>query len=252
MKFSYHIKGMHCPACVEKINSALSPKVMVVEVTYNPPLLTIEAPKPPSLNELNKYIAMAGNYQLRAIADNRTGADSEVVSSEVVSDEKTSSGLGAYYPILLIAMYIFGVSVINNVHWHGMNWQGWMSQFMAGFFLVFSAFKFLDLRGFADGYASYDLLAGRWYTYGFIYPFLELGLGVLYLTNWFPVSTQVLTIVIMGFSSIGVIHSLLKKQKITCACLGTVLKVPLSTVTLAEDLAMVILAALSLIITGSQ
>ena len=112
---------------------------------------------------------------------------------------------------------------------------------------IFSTFKLLDIRGFAEGYATYDLLARQWYVYGFIYPFLELGLGILYLKTVFPITTQILTIVIMGFSSLGVINSLLKKQKIRCSCLGTIINVPLSTVTLVEDLAMVILAGLTLI-----
>lgn len=156
-------------------------------------------------------------------------------------------GIKAYYPIFLIAAYILGVATINNYSDQGMNWEHWMNQFMAGFFLVFSAFKFLDIRGFAEGYATYDLLAKRWYTYGFIYPFLELALGILYLTQWSLTLTQLATVIIMGFSSIGVIQSLLKKQKFQCACLGTIIKVPLSTVTLFEDLLMVVLALLALL-----
>lgn len=159
---------------------------------------------------------------------------------------ESNSGLMDYYPIFLIAAYIVVVVTINNFSGQVMNWYGWMQQFMAGFFLVFSAFKFLDIRGFAEGYASYDLLARRWYVYGYIYPFLELSLGILYLTGWFSTATQFATILIMGFSSIGVINSLLKKQKFNCACLGTVLKVPLSSITLIEDLTMVIMAIMSL------
>jgi hypothetical protein len=41
--------------------------------------------------------------------------------------------------------------------------------FMAGFFLVFAGFKLLDLKGFAEGYSTYDLLASRWSSYGYIY-----------------------------------------------------------------------------------
>lgn len=162
--------------------------------------------------------------------------------------EHQASSIRDYYPIFLIAAYILGVATINNFNGNEMNWQGWMNQFMAGFFLVFSAFKFLDLKGFADGYASYDLLAKRWHAYGYIYPFLELSLGILYLTQSLPVFTQVATIIIMGFSSIGVINSLIKKQKFHCACLGTVLKVPLSSITLIEDLSMVALAVLALLL----
>ena len=177
-----------------------------------------------------------GKYTLHSKTDNLppTSNDSEI-------------GLRAYYPLFLIAAYIIGVASINNFTWQGIHWQSWMTQFMAGFFLIFSAFKFLDIRGFADGYATYDLLARRWHAYGYLYPFLELSLGILYLTQSLPTMTQAATIIIMGFSSIGVINSLLKKQKFQCACLGTLLKVPLSSVTLIEDLTMVVLAALTLI-----
>lgn len=230
MKFIYRIEGMHCAACVEKIKSALTPHFKVMDVTLNPPRLEIEADNPPLVSDLNIHIASAGNYRVQLAAD---------------ADEKTN-GISLYYPIFLITAYIVGIAFINNFHWPVMNWQGWMNQFMAGFFLVFSAFKLLDIRGFAEGYSTYDLLARRWYAYGYVYPFLELSLGILYLTQWLPTITELATVIIMGFSSFGVINSLLKKQKIQCACLGTVLKVPLSSVTLIEDLTMVILALVTL------
>lgn len=161
------------------------------------------------------------------------------------SHEET--GLKAYYPLILITFYLLLVTIINNAYTIGFDWVNWMMQFMAGFFLIFSAFKLLDIRGFADGYASYDLLAKRVYVYGYLYPFIELTLGILYLGNWFPRATLIATIIVMSFSSIGVIISLLRKQKFHCACLGTIIKVPLSSVTLIEDLTMVILAIISLV-----
>ena len=234
MKFTYSIEGMHCAACIDKIKSSLSSHFKVIEVTLNPARLQIEADTPPNLSDLNIYISLAGKYHLQPI----TNTDEQAPNQ---------AGLKAYYPIFLIAVYIIGVAFINNVYLQGINWQGLMNQFMAGFFLIFSAFKLLDIRGFAEGYSTYDLLAKRWYTYGYIYPFLELSLGILYLTQWVPTATQLATVIIMGFSSLGVINSLLKKQKFQCACLGTILKVPLSSVTLIEDLTMVILAAVALI-----
>lgn len=240
MRFTYHIEGMHCSSCIEKIKSSLSSHVKVIKVTLNPPVLQIESDKLPQLNELNAHISLAGNYYLKPTSK-------QIDTRAFLASEKSDNRLWAYYPIFLIIFYIIGIASLNNIQWQGINWQGWMSQFMAGFFLVFSAFKFLDIRGFAEGYASYDLLAQRWYTYGFIYPFLELSLGVLYLKGWLPVTTQCLTIIIMGFSSFGVINSLLKKQTLQCACLGTILNVPLSSITLAEDLAMVGLAFVALV-----
>ena len=229
---SYRIEGMHCTSCIEKIKQALSKYVQVITITLNPPLLQIETESQPNIEALNKYIAVAGKYLLQP--------------SNIQNDMPSGNSLRAYFPIFLIAAYIFGVSIISNFHNGTIHWTGWMNQFMAGFFLVFSAFKFLNLKGFSEGYASYDWLARKWNFYGFIYPFLELGLGILYLGMWFPKIASIITIIIMGFSSLGVIESLLKKQKLRCACLGTLLNVPLSTITLIEDLTMVVLAVISL------
>lgn len=220
-------------SCVEKIKSALSPHVHILTVTFNPPLLNIETEREPKLNDLNHYLLKDG-YHLQSTDQNITPSK--------------QAGLANYYPILLIFLYILGAALINNVAHYSINWQTIMNQFMAGFFLVFSAFKLLDIKGFAAGYATYDLLARHWYYYGYIYPFLELGLGILYLTETLPRATLYATIIIMGFSSLGVINSLYKKQKFQCACLGTFLKVPLSIITLIEDLMMVLLAALMLFV----
>lgn len=164
--------------------------------------------------------------------------------------EKTAAGwLHTYYPLLLIIGYIVCVAFASNLQSTGINWEGWMNTFMAGFFLVFSAFKLLDLPGFATSYATYDLLAQRWHPYGFIYPFIELGLGLSYVVHAQPIVTNIITVLVMGFSSIGVLKALLQKKKIRCACLGTTLNLPMSSITLIEDLLMVIMAIAMLILT---
>jgi cation transport ATPase len=228
MNFLFRIEGMHCSSCVEKIKSALSPHFKLINVSLHPPLLELEATEAPQLETLNQHLSRVGKYHLQPVSNTESSSENSLTS---------------YYPIFLITTYIFGVALINNIRTDGIYWFGWMQQFMAGFFLVFSAFKLLNLRGFAEGYATYDLLAKRWFTYGYIYPFIELSLGILYLTNSFLLVAPLITIIVMGFSSLGVINSLLKKQKFQCACLGTMLKVPLSKITLIEDLTMVVMAA---------
>jgi hypothetical protein len=130
---------------------------------------------------------------------------------------------------------------------HAVSTMETMRYFMAGFFLVFSFFKLLDIQAFATAYARYDLLAMRWPSWGLIYPFLELALGVAYLTNFNPLLTYWLTIGIMGFSAIGVIQAVASRTQIQCACLGTVFKLPMSTVTIIEDVGMVLMAAAMLL-----
>ena len=115
----------------------------------------------------------------------------------------------------------------------------WMRHFMAGFFIVFAFFKLLNIQGFANSYSMYDIVAAKWTTWGYIYPFVELALGLLYLTNIAPLVTNLSTFLILGISSIGVIKSNLDKRKIKCACLGDVFNLPMSTVTIVEDLSMI-------------
>jgi hypothetical protein len=57
-------------------------------------------------------------------------------------------------------------------------------------------------------------------------------------------------IAVMGFSGIGVAIKLTRGEQFQCACLGTALNVPLTSVTLIEDFGMAALA-LVLLLSGS-
>ena len=173
--------------------------------------------------------------------------------------------LTTYWPLLLILAFIMGASVLVQVGglgmamgdmagmanmpdmpamggWSGVSFHETMRLSMAGFFLVFSFFKLLDVRAFANAYAGYDLLARRWFPWGLMYPFIEMALGIAYLVNFNPFLTNAATAVVMGFSAIGVIRAVLTKSRMQCACLGTVFQLPMSTVTIVEDVGMGLMA----------
>ena len=120
--------------------------------------------------------------------------------------------------------------------------------FMGLFFLTFGFFKTLDWTSFALAYADYDIIAKRSKAYAYFYPIIELGLGASYLLNLYPVQTNIVTAVVMGVSSIGVIKAVFGQRKIQCACLGTVVKLPMTTVTIIEDVGMGLMAVLMLIL----
>ncbi len=154
---------------------------------------------------------------------------------------------GRYLPLFIIIGLILLASVLSQIE-HGIHWHGLMTAFMAGFFLVFAGFKLIDLPGFAIGYSTYDLLAKRVPAYGYVYPFIELALGCAYLTAFNPRLTNWATLVVMVFSSLGVFQVLRERRTVQCACLGTAIKLPLTTVTLAEDLGMAVMAAVGLLL----
>lgn len=118
---------------------------------------------------------------------------------------------------------------------------------MGAFFLVFSFFKMLDLKGFAESYFSYDIIARKWMGYGYLYAFIELALGVAFITGFNPVATNSITLIVMSISIIGVLQSVFNKRKIKCACLGAVFNLPMSTITIIEDLLMIFMSAAMLL-----
>jgi hypothetical protein len=159
-----------------------------------------------------------------------------------------AAGLRQYLPFFtIIGLIPLAALAAQAAHGGTLHWHGVMNSFMAGFFLVFAGFKLIDLPGFVQGYGSYDLLAKRVPAYGYIYPFIELGLGLAYLTDFQPRLAGWTTLAVMGFSSLGVIQVMRERRKVLCACLGTAIKLPLTTVTLAEDLGMAGMALLGLL-----
>lgn len=227
------IKGMHCGSCLSKVTQALAPLASRVEVTLNPPSASLKSCSA-TMSQINKALAQAGDYK----------ASKDISTSSL---EPERSWLATYQPLLTIVAYILGASLLVELNQPTFEHARWMSHFMAGFFLVFSFFKMLNISAFASSYAMYDLLAKRWQAYGLIYPFIELGLGIAYLTDYKPYTTNLITLIVMTFSSLGVIQSVINKQKIRCACLGTVFNLPMSTVTIIEDLLMAGMAAWMLI-----
>jgi len=117
-----------------------------------------------------------------------------------------------------------------------------MILYMGIFFILFSLMKMPDWKGFVNAFSNYDLIAKRVKVYGWIYPGLEFALGLMYLFNYFVVGAAWVTLVIMAVGGIGVAKNIFSKTKFKCACLGTMINVPLTKVTLLENVLMVLMA----------
>lgn len=234
MTHTYQIEGMTCGKCVSKVKSQLLllPDVESADVMLNPPQAVITMQKHIATETLQEAVSKAGHYTIKPGEHDHSHA----------AMESKSVWFATYKPLLLLFAFITGISFIASFN-GGFQPMTWMNLFMASFFIAFSFFKFLNLEGFAESYSSYDVLAKILPAYGYVYPFIELALGVAYLTGFNPLITNSATVAVMGFSSIGVIQTVLAKQQIQCACLGTVFNLPMSTVTIVEDLLMVAMAA---------
>jgi len=154
---------------------------------------------------------------------------------------KERYSIADFSPLILIFVGVFAVSLYSYIQ-SGDDLMTGMRVFMAAFFLVFGFLKVIRLSAFAEAYQMYDLIAARSKVYAYLYPFIELGLGVAYVFNIEPLVTNWITLIVMLLSALGVYLKLKKGEKILCACLGTVFKVPMTWVTLFEDLLMAAMA----------
>ncbi len=236
MTHEFSISGMTCGGCAATVKRALEqvPGITAARVTQDPPIAVLDMERHVGLDELKAALIGHPKYQ---ISEAPTKVSKPV--PQPVEGEERQPFLKTYKPILLVFGYILGVTMLVEFAADNFDGMRWMRHFMAGFFLVFSFFKLLDVPAFAMSYSSYDIVARRWLGWGYVYPFVELAFGLLFLTNFQPVFANAATLVVMGLSTVGVIQSLLAKRKFQCACLGAVFNLPMSTITLVEDLLMV-------------
>lgn len=231
---TYRVEGMHCGSCKDKVERALRgvPGVRSAAVSLEHESAEVETNGEATFDAMRNAVSRAGDYTLERTDE---GSHEEHAQGGAASGGEPEESL---YPLFLIVGYIAGVTVLIAAATGGWAAEPMMRHFMAGFFLVFSFFKLLDLRGFVGAYVMYDLVAARWTGWAWMYPFVEAALGVAYLVNAAPVIVNSVTLVVMLVGAAGVLRALLDKRQIRCACLGTALNLPMTKVTLVEDLAM--------------
>ena len=232
MTHTYQRTGMTCNGCVAKVKSELLKlgDITNAEVQLQSPQATIHMLRHVALNVLQEALGKAGNYRISELHANLPIAENE---------ETSLTWLQTYKPLLIIVGYLLIIAMIAGSNDGSFDLMNAMRVFMSGFFLTFSFFKLLDLTAFAGSYSMYDVIAKRFNSWGYIYAFIELGLGIGYALNAMPVLINIITLIVMSISIIGVLQAVLNKRKIQCACLGTVFKLPMSTVTIVEDAVMI-------------
>jgi len=228
--------GMTCNNCMASVTDALSKVdgVTQVDVNLEKSEAEIYMAKKIPLNVFesalqNKYvISEKGNH----------------ASTMIINEMWEKSKLQQLKPLLLIFLYLFGAAFL-------LNYKDWntgeaMLDFIGLFYIVFSFFKLLDLKGFPESFRMYDPLAKVIPVYGWVYPFIELALGLLFLMRFQITIALIATIVILGVTTMGVSKTLFDKKSIRCACLGTALKLPMTEATFIENAIMLVMAVVML------
>ena len=233
MKHTYIVEGMTCNGCkasVEKSIASLE-EVSNVTVDLDAAEVAIEMKNHITLSKLQE--ALSSKYTISEIK-------TEKVTAFDSSKEKLE--IQQLFPLFLIFGYITIAAIFSAINpW---NTSDFMLNFMGLFYIVFSFFKLLDVKGFAMSFGMYDPLSKVIPTYGFVYPFIELALGIFFLMRFQIFVSLAITLIILGITTVGVAKSLLDKKSIQCACLGSVLNLPMTKATFIENSIMILMAIL--------
>lgn len=237
MTHHYKVEGMTCGNCQKHVEESLASlsEVKSVEVNLAKGEAVIDLEKHLTVEELQK--SLGSKYRITQKSD--------FEASKTDASVETKSKFQQLKPLFLIFFYIASASVL--IHFSDFSIEGFMLDFMGLFFIVFSFFKFLDYKGFPDSFAMYDPVAKVFKPYGWVYPFIETALGLAFFFRFQLEIALILTILILGITSIGVTKSLFAKNSIKCACLGTALNLPMTEATFIENAIMLIMATSMLI-----
>ena len=237
MKKTYTISGMTCNNCKSTIHQNLNeiPEIESVEVNLEKREAIIFMKSNIDISKLQNALPSKFHIEKKAI-DNSYAS----INESSIENGQEKSKLLQLKPLLIVLIYISVASILINYK----NWNSSeaMLDFMGLFYLVFSFFKMLDLKGFPESFRMYDPLAKRLPIYGWIYPFIEIGLGLMLLMRFEIKIALIITLIILGITTIGVTKTLLDKKSIRCACLGTALKLPMTEATFIENIIMIAMA----------
>jgi len=242
MTHIYNISGMTCNGCKASVEKSLNALDAINEVKVNLEKGEAEIIMSSHVSTEKLQNALSDKYTITEKQEKNVFASSNMSSMPM---EENKSKLQQLKPLLLIIFYIASASVL--LHYKDWAWSAFMLDFMGLFYIVFSFFKMLDLKGFPESFSMYDPLAKRVPAYGWIYPFIETALGLMFLMRFEIEIALIITLVILGITTIGVTKTLLDKKSIRCACLGTALKLPMTEATFIENAIMIIMAILMLI-----
>ena len=233
MKKSYIIEGMTCKGCVKKIKKNISEIPNINEVSINLENSSLEIDFKEKVSFLKLQESIPKKYKILQ------------KSTDSIQSETNSNKLSKLKPLFLIILYIFGISFFINIR--SWNINDFMLDYLGLFFIFFSLFKLLDLVGFARSFKLYDPIANKISFYSKIYPFFELFLGIMFLLRLNIIFILFLTIFFLSITTLGILNSLYRKKEIQCGCLGTIFELPMTEVSLIENLIMIFMSLFMII-----
>lgn len=148
------------------------------------------------------------------------------------------------FGLVIAGILLLSIGITTLRGWGG---NRFINDFMAVFFMTFAAFKFINLEEFVITYRTYDIMSQKFRLWAYVFPFIEAFLGLAYFVSTDAWQINLITLFITGTAGYSVYKALTRKSQFHCACLGRVIRLPLTKVSLVENGVMFVMALVMLI-----
>lgn len=222
---TYAVTGMTCAGCVKTVTEKLKTLkgITAVKVTLEPPQVMVSGEEV-TPDVLNSYLK---------------GTKFKVF--DVAPKARLIDKIAFYRPLIIIGSIavLFAVIQTTIVGWSE---HTFMQYLMAGYFIFFGSLKIIGWRGFVASYRQYDDIAKRSRVYVTLYPLIEVGIGMTYYVGvqWLPF--DIFVTLLMSQKAFSTWRTVRKGAVVQCACLGSFFSIPVTRVTVFEDLLMAAMA----------
>ena len=251
MEKTYQVRGMTCQGCADTIEAGItaSLKVKSATIVLEKSQLTIISDFSYDESSVDMVLGRLGNYGIASATDHSKLEIPLNNISPATSNLKTDSLLSTvveYFfskkPIFVALSIVIITSFSLQLPSGSFDFNSWMMDYMGIFFVLFSFLKLLNVTGFSNTFKEYDIIAKYIPSFAVGYPYIELGLGLAFLSETFLFIAALGTLFFMISQSIGVVKSLRHSEQIQCACMGSTVNLSISSLTLFENMVMIMMS----------
>ena len=112
---------------------------------------------------------------------------------------------------------------------------------MGTLLILFGVLKLANLSKFVEIFSKYDIISQKFKIYGYLFPFIEIIIGILLIKGYKLNYIYNLIKTLMIISIISVSISIIQGKKLRCGCLGSFFHIPLSYITIFENIYMLVM-----------
>lgn len=146
---------------------------------------------------------------------------------------------------LFFIFFIFSIVILLNVLYIkttdlniDFNNNDLINNIMGSILILFGSLKLYDLNKFSKIFIKYNIISKNFSIYSYIYPFIEIILGIFLFLKYNLQIVYILILILMIINLISVLFTIYLGQNLRCGCLGSFFHLPLSYVTISENIIM--------------